>query len=147
MYRSSPFDTDAPADWSSSAASTPGAINPGLVNVIDIEFSSPGPGGLIIDVNTYFPAVPGGEIFNLFSLVDTNPDGSGPLFGIAPDALLQATTPLGPGNPFHTNLDGSGAFHLNVPPFSLPIGLHIEAVSLLIQGTVTRISTVEVTTL
>jgi hypothetical protein len=147
IYRNSPFDTDTPADWTSFLTSTPGQTNPGEANVIDMLFTSPGPGGIVVDVATYVQPVPGGEIINLFSLVDTVPDGSGPLFGIAADALLQATTPVGPGNPFHTNLNGLGAWQLFVPPFTLPVGLHVEGVSLLIQGTVTRISKVEVITL
>jgi hypothetical protein len=147
MYRGSPFDTDGPADWSSAAQPTPGAINPGEALVIDLEFNTPGGGGLNIDVFTFGPAVPNGEIFNLLSLVNTVPDGSGPLFGIAADALLQATTPLSPTNPFHTNLDGLGNWQLIVPPGFLPPGFHVEGVSLLIQGFVSRISTVEVITL
>jgi hypothetical protein len=149
MYRSAPIDTDTTADWGSStvAGATPGAINPGEANVIDLEFTTIAGGGLTVEVFTYGPAVAGGEIFNLISLIDSNPDGSGPLFGVGADALLQATTPVGPGNPFHTNLDGTGHWIISVPSGSLPIGLHIEGVSLLYNGTIARISTVEVTTI
>jgi hypothetical protein len=149
MYRNSPFDTDSPSDWGATAVSsaTPGLTNPGEALVIDLEMTTTGAGDITIDVITFGPAVPNGEIFNLFSLIDLTPDGSGPLFGIAADALLQATTPVGAGNPFHTNLDGTGHWQIAVPPGFLPIGLHVEGVSLLIQGLVTRISTVEVITL
>jgi Lamin Tail Domain len=145
-----PTDSDTPADWVSAATAlaTPGLINPGEANVIDLEFSSPsGVGSLTVDVITIGPPVAFGEIFNLISLVDSNPDGSGPLFGVGADALLQAVTPASPGNPFHTNLDGSGHWQISVPAGSLPPGLHLEGVTVLFQGTITRISTVEVITL
>jgi hypothetical protein len=150
MFRPTPFDTNLPADWSSSTTgtATPGVANPGQANVIDIEFvTTPGMGDLQIDIVTYGPAVPGGEIFNLFSLVDSIPDGSGPLFGIGADALLQATTPLDPANPFHTNLDAMGHWGLYAPPGALPAGLHVEAISILYLGGVARVSTVEAITL
>jgi hypothetical protein len=148
--RFTPTDTDTTADWLSNsfANSTPGAINPGEANVIDLEFSSTGgPGSITVDVITIGPAVPNGEIFNLISLIDSIPDGSGPLFGVGADALLQAVTPVGPGNPFHTNLDGTGHWTISAPAGSLPPGLHIEGVTVLFQGTITRISSVEVITL
>jgi hypothetical protein len=145
MYRSSPFDTDSPVDWTGSATSTAGAINPGEALVLDMMFSNVGGGGITINVVTVGPPVPGGEIFNLFSLIDSVPNGSGPLFGIGADALLQATTPLDVTNPFHTLLDGNGNWQLIVPPGTLPVGLHVEAVSVLLQsGAITRIASVEV---
>jgi hypothetical protein len=144
MFRSAPTDTDTPADWTSTASGTPGAVNPGQANVIDIEFlSTPGMGNLTIDITTVGPPVPFGEIFTLVSLLDSNPDGSGPIFGVGVDVLLQPTL----GWPFHTNLDANGNWQLIVPPFGLPLGLHLEAVSLLLQGTITRISTVEIITI
>jgi hypothetical protein len=144
MFRSSPTDTDTPADWTSTASPTPGAVNPGQANVIDIQFlSTPGQGNLTVNIITVGPAVPNGEIYTLVSLIDSNPDGSGPIFGVGIDVLLQPTQ----GWPFHTNLDGSGNWQLIVPPGGLPLGLHLEAVSLLVQGSITRISTVEVITI
>src|SRR5262249_53338869 len=79
MFRNTPFDTNAPADWGASATGTPGAINPGEANVINLTLTStPGSGDLTLTVTTIGPAVPFGEIFNLASLQDLTPDGSGP---------------------------------------------------------------------
>ena len=150
MSRFVATDSDTPSDWTSTttAGASPGLVNPGTANVIDLELTTVvGSGGITIDVLTLGPAVPNGEIFNLFSLINSVPDGSGPLFGIGADAFLQATTPLSPGNPFHTNLDGAGNYQLVVPAGSLPVGLHVEGISILFQGGVARVSTVEVITL
>jgi hypothetical protein len=143
MYRNSPTDTDGPADWTFTASPTPGAVNPGEANVLSMQIlTTPGTGNITLNVTTLAPPVPFGDIFNLFSFIDSVPDGSGPLFGIGADALLQATQ----GFPFRTNLDANGNFQLSSGPGSLPIGLHVEGVSLLLQGTITRISTVAVVT-
>jgi hypothetical protein len=150
MNRNVPTDSNTPSDWTwtSTPSATPGAINPGEANVIDIEFATtPGMGDLLISVTTFGPPVPGGEIFNLVSLIDSIPDASGPLFGIGADAFLQATTPLDPGNPFHTFLDGAGQLIIYAPPGILPLGLHLEAVSIYYAFGIQRISTVETITL
>jgi hypothetical protein len=144
MFRSAPTDTNTPSDWLSGPSGTPGAVNPGQANVIDIQFlSTPGTGDLTVNITTIGPPVPFGEIFTLVSLIDSNPDGTGPIFGVGVDVLLQPTQ----GYPFHTNLDASGNWQLVVPPGGLPLGLHLEAVTLLVQGSITRISTVEIVTI
>jgi hypothetical protein len=142
MFRNSPIDTDTNADWTSTTSPTPGAINPGEANVLSFSLTTtPGTGSISAIVTSLAPAVPGGEIYNLVSFTDVTPDGSGPLFGIGPDALSQATQ----GYPFHTNLDGTGVFQLIGGPGSLPLGLHLEGVSILVQGgAITRISKVTV---
>ena len=80
-------------------------------------------------MNSSNPALPAGEIFNLVSLQDFAPDGSGPLFGIGFDALFQIATPKSPGGIFHTCLDGSGSWTLSLPTGTVPLGLHAEFVS------------------
>lgn len=142
MFRNSPVDTDAPADWTSTTTPTPGAINPGEANMITLSLTTtPGTGSVTATVVTLAAPVPLGEIYNLVSFYDTNPDGSGPLFGIGADALLQAT--MGP--PFHVNLDAIGNWSLSGGPGTLPIGTHLEGISILVQaGAITRISKVAV---
>jgi len=144
MYRNTPVDTNTPADWVSTGTPTPGVINPGEANVLNLQLvSTPGLGDLTLTVTSIGPAVPFGEIFNLASLINTSPDGSGPIFGVGADVLLQPTM----GYPFHTNLDANGVFQLATGPGALPFGLHLEVVSLLLQGSITRISMVKVVTI
>jgi hypothetical protein len=145
MFRNSPVDTDAPADWTSTATPTPGAVNPGEANVISFSLTTtPGTGSITATVQTFAPPVPFGDVYNLVSFYDLTPDGSGPLFGIGADALLQATY----GPPFHISLDANGNWTLSGGPGTLPLGTHLEGVSLLVQGgAITRIAKVTVVTL
>ncbi len=137
MRRTSNGDTNSSTDWFSTSASgaSAGAFNLGqtFVPVLQLTGTTTGLGDLSLTVTTLTPAVPSGEIFNFVSLVDTVPDGSGPLFGVDASALQQALTPLSPANPFHTPLDANGHWNIFAPVGSLP-HLHLEVVSILLEG-------------
>ena len=86
-----------------------------------------------IDVNTAPNPVPGGEIYCLFSSETWVPAGSGPLFGVGLDAFDQLLVPVAFGLPFHALLDGQGDYSYSFF-FPVPPGLHIEAVSILVEN-------------
>ncbi len=138
-------DTNASSDWIAASTVTPGALNPGQfnpANQILLSIASSG-GSFNLNVTTVTP-VPFGEIYNLVSLVDLVPDGSGPVFGVGIDAINTALSPADPFNPFHTYLDAAGAYSLSVPPGTIPPGIHVEIVSLLVGGGgIARASTVK----
>jgi hypothetical protein len=154
--RSSNADTDTPADWISSATGTPGNLTPPAPGVtgqsiiigMTIAFSSSGGGQLTMTTTTSNPALPGAEIYNLVSLENYTPNGTGPIFGVGTDVIPLAVTAASPFNPFHTFVDATGVFSLSLPAGVLPIGLHLEAVALAItNGLVSRVSTVAEITL
>lgn len=138
-------DTNASADWFAASTVTPGALNPGQfnpANQILLSIASTA-GSFSLNVTTITP-VPFGEIYNLVSLVDLIPDGSGPVFGVGIDAINTALAPADPFNPFHTFLDAAGTYSLAVPPGTIPPGIHVEIVSLLVGGGgIARTSTVQ----
>jgi hypothetical protein len=144
MLRGSPVDTDGPADWSFSATGSPGAANPGEANVVSMQLTTSGGGSITLNVTTLGPPLPSAELYNLVSFQTQTPTGSGPLFGIGADALVQATY----GYPFHTNLDVNGNFSISGGPGTLPVGTHLEGISIVLQGgAIARISSVAVITL
>lgn len=67
----------------------------------------------------------------LTSTTDMVPNGSGPLFGLAWDAL-SSLQPAQPGSPFHSWLDGQGAFSFAAPAGTVPAGFRVEAVVVVI---------------
>lgn len=146
--RNSNTDTNASADWVAIATASPGARNPGQAdpnNQINLTIASTlGSFDLMVTTQT---AVPFGEIYNLVSLVDSVPDGSGPVFGVGVDAINSALSAADPFNPFHTYLNASGIYSLSAPQGSIPPGIHIEMVTLLVGGGgISRISPVRVLT-
>jgi hypothetical protein len=142
-------DTDHASDWVSGASSL-GTINAGqsppALTGIAVNLATNGLGSLQWSVATANPPVPGGEIFNFVSLLDHEPDGSGPFFGIGLDALPQIARPADPSGIFHTFLDGGGNWSLAIPA-GIPAGLHVEFVSVLIgANALERISPVAAVT-
>jgi hypothetical protein len=149
--RSSNADTDLPADWVSHVTGTPGNLTPAgpgvtgetIIIGLTMSLTTSGGGQLTLTTTTQNPAMPGGEIYNLISLQNFVPNGTGPIFGVGTDVIQLAVTPASPTNPFHTFVDGAGVFSLNLPAGILPPGLLLEGVALAIAGgTVSRISTV-----
>lgn len=149
-------DTDLPADWVSAVAGNPGILTAPAVGVagqsiivgVTHVMSTTGGGQFGLAITTSNAAMPGAEVYNLLSLIDLIPNGSGPVFGLATDVINLALTPAAIGNPFHTFLDGSGLFTIDVPAGVLPLGLTIEGVAVVVSaGTVKRISTVSQVTL
>jgi len=137
-------DNDDASDWADEPLNL-GSLSGGqqaLQNVLQVSATTTGAGDLIWTVVTASPPIPNGEIYNFVSLQDFTPDGSGPFFGIGFDAVLEVATPASPGNIFHTFLDPSGQWGLNISG-GLPAGLHVETVSVLLSaGGVDRISNV-----
>jgi hypothetical protein len=144
-------DTDLPADWFSSVAGSPGSMTPpsfsapgqtlivGLTHVM----TAAGGGQFSLTITSQNPPLPGVEVYNLLSLIDHTPNGSGAVFGVGTDVISLALTPAFIGNPFHTFLDGAGVFAISVPAGVLPPGLKFEGVALtVVGGLVSRISTV-----
>lgn len=129
-------DTDAAADWGSTGTATPSAPNAGQSVIIGATMSltTAGGGELTMTISTT-PPLAGREVFNLLSLVDLSPNGSGPIFGLATDVINEIVTPISPFNPFHTNLDASGQYVFPVPAGILPLGLHLEGCSIVVDGT------------
>ncbi len=146
--RNSNTDTNAASNWVALGTTSPCALNPGQSDPnsqITLTISSTlGSFDLLVTTQT---AVPFGEIYNLVSLVDSVPDGSGPVFGVGIDSINSALSPADPFNPFHTYLDAAGMYALSAPQGSIPAGIHIEMVTLLVgAGGITRISPVRVLT-
>jgi hypothetical protein len=139
-------DTNLPADWLSSSIPTPGNLNGAGQSVIvglTHVMTATGGGGMNLVITTANPALPGVEVYNLLSLQDFTPTGTGPFFGIGTDALNLALTPVAIGNPFHTFLDGAGSFALPVPAGIVPPGIKFEGVAFtVVGGLINRISTV-----
>lgn len=135
-------DTDSAADWGDMALNY-GTLNPGQnvpIAALTVTVSTTGVGDVSWSVVSQNPAVSGGEIYNFVSTQDFDPDGSGPFFGIGFDAIPQIALPAGPNEVFHTFLDASGQWSLNISS-GLPPGLHVETTSILLgSGGVERIS-------
>ena len=80
-------------------------------------------------------ADPGSEMWNLLSVTPSSGLGTGPLAGLAGDALFGLTLPLGAG-PFHVSADGMGHYDFVLPAASAPPGIVAEFRSVgLISGT------------
>ena len=150
-HRSSNADTNAPGDFVSSFVGSPGFLTPGGPGVtgetvivgLTMSLTTTGGGQLTLTTTTANPPVPFGEVYNLISLQNYTPNGSGPVFGVGADVIQLAVTPVSVGNPFHTFLDASGVYSLSLPAGVLPIGMHLEGAALVIVGgSVSRISTV-----
>lgn len=139
-------DTDLPADWLSSNIPTPGNLTSAgqsLIVGLTHIMTATGGGGMNLVITSSNPALPGVEVYNLLSLQDFTPNGTGPFFGIGTDALNLALTPVAIGNPFHTFLDGAGLFSLSVPAGIVPPGIKFEGVAFtVVGGLINRISTV-----
>jgi hypothetical protein len=149
-------DTNVGADWVSVVAATPGLLTPASVGVagqsiivgVTHTMSTTGGGQFSLAITTSNAPLAGAEVYNLVSLIDLTPNGSGPVFGLATDVINLALTPAAIGNPFHTFLDGAGLFSIDVPAGVLPLGLTFEGVAVVVSGgVVKRISTVSQVTL
>ncbi len=149
-------DTDLPADWVSVVAGNPGILTAPAAGVtgqtiivgVTHVMSTTGGGQFGLAITTSNAAMAGAEVYNLISLIDLIPNGSGPVFGLATDVISLALTPAAIGNPFHTFLDGAGLFTIDVPAGVLPLGLTLEGVAVVVSaGVVKRISTVSQVTL
>ena len=153
FIRQGNIDTNSALNWVNQSGSLPltaGAINVGQspLSSMPLTLSTAGGGQFTFALSTLCPPSPFGEIFNLISLVDTVPDGSGPFFGLATDVLPEALTAADAFNPFHTYLDANGQYVLAVPSGILPVGLHFECVSLLVAAPfISRVSTLATITL
>jgi hypothetical protein len=145
-FRLNNADTDGPADWGSSPIPSSGVLTaPGQFPIVGLThvITSSGGGQATLTITSSNPALPGVEVYNLVSLIDSVPNGSGPVFGVGADVIPLAIGPAAVGNPFHTFLDGAGVFTLSVDPGFLPPGLRLEGVAITVQGgLITRISTV-----
>jgi hypothetical protein len=139
-------NTNSPADWFGFPGNTFGALNPAQVPPpasLVVTLTTNGAGSIDWNVVSDNPALPNAEVYNFVSLIDTNPDGSGPFFGLAFDAIFAIAYPAAPGGLFHTFLDANGLWGLSLPSGALPPGLHAEVVAVtLAGGTVTRVSNV-----
>jgi len=138
-------DDDNASDWADESLNL-GVLSQGqlsLQDVLSLTLTTTGVGDLFWSVTTSSPAVPGGEIYNLVSLQDFTPDGSGPFFGIGFDAIPLLAQPATPVGPFHTFLDATGQWSFALPAGVVPAGFQVEAVSILL-GTagVDRVSNV-----
>ncbi len=148
LGRNANADSDSPLEWVSltEASASPGSLNPGQsapTQGVSLIYSTLGTGDFAGVITTSLPPTPGAEFYQLVSLQDAMPNGTGPLFGVMPDALSTALTPLAPGNPFHDTLNQAGGWALTAPPGTIPAGMHLEGVALVVQnGAITRISPV-----
>lgn len=125
--RATDQDTDTASDWHVTSA-TPCASNSGQStgqNVV-LNVATSGAGDVSVIIQTT-PPLPGAEFVTLTSSIDLVPNGSGPVLGLAWDAL-SSIHPAQPGSPFHAWLDPQGALVFAAPPGSVPPGLHLEAV-------------------
>ena len=121
-------DTHAATDWSVLNTGSPCSLNSGQWTGLRLEISTLG-GGDASYVLRSFPALPGVEVWTLYSAIDHIPDGSGPFLGIGLDALPQLFTPLLLASPFHSVLDSVGEIRLAYPPGTLLPSLAFEAVA------------------
>ena len=78
-------------------------------------------------------AVHRGRLAAVFALTLSNPQGTGPVFGINfdPSVLSQILSPLGT-HPFHVLLDGGGSYSLG--PIGIPGGLQVDCVAVAVSG-------------
>ncbi|HMS17114.1 MAG TPA: hypothetical protein PKA37_09770, partial [Planctomycetota bacterium] len=63
-----------------------------------------------------------------------SPLGSGAIFGVGLDVLPQFGWAAFAGNPFHSNLSGTGFFGANYGPGALPLGLTVQAVVIVLDA-------------
>ncbi len=153
LARLSNTDSDSAVDWVSLqiGTATAGALNPGQSAppaTVSVIYVSPGPTAFHASITTAQPPMPNAEFIQLVSFQDAIPDGSGPLFGLLPDALATAFTPLVAGNPYHDRLDAAGTWAFDVAPGFLAQGLHFEGVVLVLgAGGIARVSAVASITL
>lgn len=103
-----------------------------VVPPFSLTFTQPGtPGNWVM--KTYGPGFPGAEVYNLVAVNLSSPTGSGPLFGIAFDAMVldEVMSPLGT-IPWHVMLDATGTFQIG--PFAIPPGLSVDYIAIAIVG-------------
>lgn len=132
VWRNQNQDNDAASDWTVQTGNTFGALNPGqsIADPVTLTLSSTGMGQVTIDVVTT-PSLPNRQIYNLFSLMDFTPNGSGPFFGVGLDVIPQLSLP---GPPFSAMTNGAGTYTLALPVGTVPPGLFFEGVTLLVNG-------------
>jgi hypothetical protein len=135
LVRTGNLDTNTASDWGTTGSGSPCVLNPGQSTIPPVDFflASAGLGDVVMSITTT-PAMPNREFYTLVSSQDFNPNGSGPIFGVGLDVLPQIAWPAFPGNPFHSNLSGTGFFGAAYGPGTLPIGLTVEAVVIVING-------------
>ena len=135
VSRNADLDTNSSSDWTTASSSSACSLNPGQMNIppVDLSITTAGMGDVQVSIVTT-PAIPNAEFFTLVSAQDLMPNGSGPIFGVALDVIPQLGWPAFAGNPFHSHLDAAGQFSRNFPPTSVPSGLTIEAVSIVLDG-------------
>ena len=139
------LDTDSALDWHVSFP-TACAPNPGQssVPIAMLYATTTGAGDVTINIPTT-PALPGAEFATLISTTNLSPNGTGPVIGLAWDAL-SSFQPVAPGSPFHSWLSSQGTFSFSAPPGSLPPGFFVEgATAVLSAGGLVISPVVEIT--
>lgn len=100
-----------------------------------LAFSEPVPQTAQIAVTN---ATPNTNLFILLSLTQTNPLGSGPVFGLASDVFFELTYPLGVA-PFHVSASPAGSYTYSIG--GVPVGLYVEGRALAYNGSVVTATT------
>ena len=124
-----------PVSGGAIASATACAPNPGqgASQSVGLTVTTSGAGDVSVVIQTT-PAIPGAEFVTLTSTVDLVPNGSGPVLGLAWDAL-GSIHPAQSGSPLHGWLDPQGSLVFAAPVGSVPPGLHIEAVVAMLAPT------------
>jgi len=138
-------DLDTAADWATTTG-TVCAANPGQTTQEPVTFNvaTTGAGDVSVTIATN-PVRAGAEFAMLTSTTDTVPNGAGPIFGLAWDAL-GSLQPAMAGSPFHSWLTAQGTFSFSAPPGTVPAGFHVEAVVVVVvQGQLVVSGVVETT--
>jgi hypothetical protein len=135
IVRTSNSDTNAASDWGIAAAGSPCALNPGqsFIPPVDFFLASQGLGDVVMSITTN-PPRPNREFYTLVSGQILSPLGSGAIFGVGLDVLPQFGWAAFAGNPFHSNLSGTGFFGANYGPGALPLGLTVQAVVIVLDS-------------
>lgn len=137
VARNSDVDTDNASDWTAGGNDTPCGFNPGQ-NVppppVELTLSTTGTGDGVIAVVTT-PALPGAEYLTLFSFENTQPIGSGPIFGLGLDVLPQFASMPMPGSPFRGFLDANGEYNLAFGPGTFGAGFRVQGATLVLSPT------------
>jgi hypothetical protein len=146
VARNGNVDTDAAADWTVGGTASACNLNAGqtysLPSPVQLNITTTGVGDVGVTI-TSSPAIPNAEFYGLYSTQNFNPNGTGPLFGIGFDALPFLYQPFLPGTPFHSALDAAGQLAVAYPPGTVPTGLFLEGVVVVINGGSLVISDVE----
>lgn len=95
------------------------------------DLTTSGGGDLSLSV-TNAPA--NAELYIPFVLNPTNSLGSGPVFGLAPEAVFTLFYPIGT-PPFHVTADGNGAYAFALPLGTVPAGLVTDSRALVFDPT------------